>query len=205
MDDLPILHQMAHPQYDPESSPPYFDHLLLILNGTSSKQVLRLNSINEVPTDGEDLTLMGWGYTVPQEKGKGITPDILQEVSTTYVPNKVCKEAAVEYYDTEYNETKIFSYQPWIYHDMMCGLEKAEGACSDDSGGPVILRGESPDQDVQVGIVSWSAGIPDSNVTCVSDIFPGVYSRVSTHYKWVAAQVCRFSVDPPEYFKCHSK
>lgn len=35
--------------------------------------------------------------------------------------------------------------------------------------------------------------------------FPGVYSRASFFYDWIATTVCRVSTDPPEYFDCISR
>jgi secreted trypsin-like serine protease len=55
-------------------------------------------------------------------------------------------------------------------------------------GGPLIIRGDGPESDVQVGIVSWGIG-------CA--YLPGVFSRVSTGYDWIKETVCGTSSDPP--------
>jgi secreted trypsin-like serine protease len=50
------------------------------------------------------------------------------------------------------------------------------------------MRGDDPEGDVQVGIVSWGIGC---------GYMPGVFSRVSTGYAWIQETVCGTSTDPP--------
>jgi hypothetical protein len=66
-----------------------------------------------------------------------------------------------------------------------------------DSGGPLILKGDSDDKsdDVQVGLTSWGWDCGQQ---------PGVYARVSEGYEWIRDQVCRISDNPPERFNCES-
>ena len=88
-----------------------------------------------------------------------------------------------------------------------------------DSGGPLVV--ESGPEPVQVGIVSWGYG-------CAEDDYPGkprndrmkisapfrsethlvhetgVYTRVSTQYKWIREQVCSRSSSPPDHFNCNA-
>ncbi len=59
-------------------------------------------------------------------------------------------------------------------------------------GGPLVVRGDNPEDDVQVGIVSWGVGCAD---------MPGVFSRISETYDWTIETVCdegNGSNDPPE-------
>ena len=64
-----------------------------------------------------------------------------------------------------------------------------------DSGGPLMRIGDSPGEDVQLGIVSWGLG-------CASPIFPGVYARTSAEFDWIRETVCEMSANPPQYFGC---
>ena len=60
-----------------------------------------------------------------------------------------------------------------------------------DRGGPLVIPGMKATEDVQIGVVSWGIG-------CATQLFPGVYSRVSTVYDWIKETVCEKSLDPPE-------
>jgi secreted trypsin-like serine protease len=51
------------------------------------------------------------------------------------------------------------------------------------SGGPLIILGASPEQDVQVGIVSFSE--PKCTIT-----WPDVFARVSNQLGWIKKNVC---------------
>ena len=54
------------------------------------------------------------------------------------------------------------------------------------SGGLLITRGNGPQSDRQVGVVSWGIG-------CA--FLPGVYARVSKGYDWIRETVCDESND----------
>ena len=77
---------------------------------------------------------------------------------------------------------------------MMCAKDEGKDACYGDSGGPLILRGSSPNDDVQVGVTSWG-------VDCAGAI-PGVYNRLSYVYQWIEDLTCLHSDSPPEYLNC---
>jgi hypothetical protein len=62
-----------------------------------------------------------------------------------------------------------------------------------DSGGPVIIPGETPEDDLLVALVSWG-------VLCGDPDFPGVNARVSEVSDWIDATVCAISEDPPKEF-----
>ena len=72
-------------------------------------------------------------------------------------------------------------------------------------GGPLIIPGDNPEEDIEIGIVSWGTGCGDS---------PAVYARVSQAYEWITESVCGDdkneggSNDPPRSLcprsKCNS-
>lgn len=78
---------------------------------------------------------------------------------------------------------------------MVCAEDEKEDACEGDRGGPLIVKGLLPRLDVQVGVVSWGLG-------CAHEIFPGVYSRISTQMNWIKQKVCEHSEAPPDSFEC---
>ncbi len=49
------------------------------------------------------------------------------------------------------------------------------------SGGPLIIRNGSAENDVLIGIVSWGVG-------CA--YLPGVFARVSEGFEWMNREVC---------------
>lgn len=112
--------------------------------------------------------------------------NILQEVEVNVISNSECEKSKGSiggYYD---------SYEGQITSNMSCAKDARQDACQGDSGGPLVVRGSAGDgsDDVQVGVVSWGIG-------CASASFPGVYSRVSSVYKWIRDEVCNRSAAPP--------
>ena len=60
-------------------------------------------------------------------------------------------------------------------------------------GGPLVIKGATQEEDVQIGVTSWGVG-------CA--FLPGVFSRVSMGYEWIQEEVCDEgdgSTDPPGY------
>jgi hypothetical protein len=81
---------------------------------------------------------------------------------------------------------------------LTCLLTSCFSFCFDtlssyDSGGPVIIPGETPEDDLLVALVSWG-------VLCGDPDFPGVNARISEVSDWIDATVCAISNDPPKEF-----
>lgn len=68
---------------------------------------------------------------------------------------------------------------------MLCagGGDDHAGPADDDSGGPLGVHDPSSKQFVQTGIVSWGS----ENKTGSAE--PAVFTRVSSHKKWIEAQI----------------
>jgi hypothetical protein len=162
-----------------------FDAMLVKLDGiVSIIDPIRINDLHEVPTDTTSLTVVGWGVTDTDNIGS--TADIFQEADVTYVPNAVCARI---------KDQDGLSLDSDLTGDMMCAGDEGIHSCFGDSGSPLIIRGGTPEEDVQVGVVSW--GIDG----CVSTI-PGVYSRLSIMYEWIRPTICNESSDPPDHWQC---
>jgi hypothetical protein len=165
---------IADPNYDPDESPPNYDFALCKLDKPiyidQSKVRLELNQQANVPSNTEDLLVMGFGRL----KEGGETPDFLQEVEVEYVTNNVCNQRE--------------SYNGQITNQMLCAGFRDGGldACQGDSGGPIVRRKEMPDGtfvDTHVGVVSWGSG-------CAQARKYGVYSRTSSRYAWIRSTIC---------------
>jgi secreted trypsin-like serine protease len=61
------------------------------------------------------------------------------------------------------------------------GGEGGTDSCQGDSGGPIVSK--IGGQHVQVGVVSWGDG-------CARPGKPGIYSRISGAYYWIAETAC---------------
>ena len=64
-----------------------------------------------------------------------------------------------------------------------------------DSGAPVIVAGDNPDDDLLVGLGSTGVG-------CADNVFPSIQARVSAGMDWIQQQVCELSANPPSGFDC---
>ena len=143
------------------------DHLLndiviLKLKAASRHKPVKINFNSNLPNTGsaKQLRVMGWG-TLNYERDR---PGELQIADVDYVPNSVCSRAKGKIRPSSSYER---SYRGYITNDMMCAASPGKDACSGDSGGPLIIPGNSAADDIQVGVVSWGYG-------CASANFPGI-------------------------------
>jgi len=176
--------EVPHPKYTDEGFEN--DFMLLKLTSQSTKTYIELNSDRNRPVGvvQDEVTVIGFGNTF---LGVSSPANILQEVSLSYIPNRICELSK----DT----TMKLSYQGLIFDSMLCAGDHGEDSCQGDSGGPLIIRGGSPSKDVLVGIISWGFG-------CALESFPGVYSRVSSLVDWLSNHICQISRSPPNYLDC---
>lgn len=195
---ISVALEVKHPQYDAQSVDNDF-MLVKLLEPSLLHPVITLNANPNTPSEeGEELTVAGWGDTNPDVDVHTPSFQLLQ-VQLEFVPNDVCMEAAGYIESGDY-----VSYQGLLTENMMCAMDRDglevvdEDTCQGDSGSPMIISGtgsESGEDDIQVGVVSWGIG-------CVSETFPGVYSRVSSQYEWIRMVVCQHSLSPPASFNC---
>lgn len=180
-----VEEHVAHPNY---GNVIMNDFAIAKLYGTSSVTPIHINNRRNVPDVNEEpLEVMGWGVT---ELGTSLSAtDVLQSVEVYSLSNEECEDSEGMY------EGDWVSYAGYIVNNMMCAHAMGRDACQGDSGGPLVLTGNTPEEDKQVGVVSWGLG-------CALDAFPGVYARVSAEYDWIRSMVCDMSVDPPSYLGC---
>jgi len=125
------------------------DIMLVKLKEPSSAPVIKYDGA--LPPVGSDATVMGWGTTESQ----GDVSNVLLEATLQVVSNEDCN----------------FAYNGEITENMMCAASEGKDTCQGDSGGPIIIKGETPDEDIQIGVTSWGRG-------CAQNGYPGVYATV---------------------------
>jgi len=171
---------VKHPKYS--SSTDEYDMALVFLKESTSLDMplVRVNDESSYPSKGAIVVAMGWGDMDGGDNQR--LPDNLREVDLEVIDNKQCENYKIG------GE----SYKGWIYDSMLCTYTKGKDACQGDSGGPLVVRtNDNPEDDIQVGIVSWGVG-------CAN--LPGVFSRISEAYEWTVDTVCdedNGSKDPP--------
>ena len=162
--------------------------------GGSLRPVMINSSPNFPSTNGEQLTIVGWGATDnPTEDSSHMSP-VLREATVPYLDNTRCRKAE------GYVGSTLYSYKEIIGPSMLCALStERDGtdACVGDSGGPATFLGPKGDgsDDVQIGIVSFG-------VECGNPDFPGVYARIAEAYGWISETVCNVTTYPSNHFEC---
>lgn len=101
-------------------------------------------------------TVTGWGETLAEET------TILQAVNVPIISNK---DASM-------------LYQQIITRDQLSAGAGGRDACFGDSGGPLTVPGDKPEQRLLVGLVSWGRG-------CALARYPGLYTRIPSFNSWI--------------------
>jgi secreted trypsin-like serine protease len=162
--NVDVEDMIPHPDYTTGIN----DVALVILpskDAVTGIQYATLNEDSNVPAEGAEFRVLGWGLT---EDG-GDRSDILLGTTVDYVPTEQCQE---DYEDVP--------HAPPVSEENVCAARDGTDTCSGDSGGPLLTSYEDP---VQVGIVSWGRG-------CAEPGYPGVYTRVSYFAGWIKETAC---------------
>ncbi|KAG7371190.1 trypsin [Nitzschia inconspicua] len=169
----------VHPQHNLKKRS--YDVMLVKLKRPSTKPTVTVNFDPNVPQKrgGNEIVVVGMGRI---EVG-GSKPDILQQVYMDFLPYEECINYA--------HGTVDFKFE--LLPDMMCTLGASiypvRGQCYGDSGGPYLTIGDSYQEDVQVGVVSWA-------VNCASGVFPMVGSRTSASASFIKDIACAITAVP---------
>eukprot|EP00588_Corethron_pennatum_P013543 CAMPEP_0194278232 /NCGR_PEP_ID=MMETSP0169-20130528/10336_1 /TAXON_ID=218684 /ORGANISM="Corethron pennatum, Strain L29A3" /LENGTH=412 /DNA_ID=CAMNT_0039022379 /DNA_START=127 /DNA_END=1365 /DNA_ORIENTATION=- len=155
------IDMVLHPKYktdgtcESESCP---DFALIRLGKASGITPVRLSNSKADAPKRKSVIVMGWGLT---NDDNGKYSQVLKEADLQILRHTRCKKFGA---NTNFE---------------VCAddLEKLGQSCSGDSGGPLIVAGDSALTDIQVGITSWGPLI------CLGK--PGVYAKVSWAYDWI--------------------
>jgi trypsin len=138
-----------------------------------------LNDKGNLPSVGSPVTVFGHGRI--SNAAAAQFPQNLMEVTVPIVSFQDCNDQN--------------SYRGGIVEQsMICAGASSggKGACNGDSGGPLIIRGNSATQDVLVGLVSFG-----SSKGCSIVNYPSVFTRVSTYRQWLRDLICLSSNAKP--------
>lgn len=148
-----------HPAYHEDSHD--YDFAILKLEEPirfgKTKQPVRLHEQDASTSDGEMLTVTGWGDT----KTATETDRKLRSTQVLKVNDNECR--------------KIYRNRHKVTRNMICAGFKRGGkdSCQGDSGGPLVNANKTI-----VGVVSWGTG-------CALPNYPGVYARVAAVSNWI--------------------
>ena len=137
-------------------------------------------SPDEIFSIGTEFTVVGFG-DIDEDESETEFSDLLQTTTVNYVSNTECRR----------------DHRGEITEKMMCAEAPGQDACYGDSGGPLLLTPTDDfNDDRMVGIVSWGRG-------CANELFPGVYTRISTFYDWIVGTMCVLEASKvPPYVNC---
>eukprot|EP00804_Cyclotella_cryptica_P019166 CCRYP_017802-RA/>CCRYP_017802-RA protein AED:0.37 eAED:0.37 QI:0/0/0/1/0.33/0.25/4/0/1052 len=180
---------IKHPKYDALT----FEHDIMIVKvfGKSRFPYVRVDSGGIV--GGQEVTVLGWGADTATSSKK--YSDDLREADLLVMTNDECRATSVRVTDPATGVTADATLTDNIYEDMVCASARDRYICHGDGGGPAIVRGEGPEQDVAAAVVSWGYG-------CVDPDYPAVMIRTADHFNWIRTVVCKESTDPPEQYAC---
>ncbi|WP_094752135.1 trypsin-like serine protease [Psychromonas sp. CD1] len=159
----------THPDYDSQTfkndiallklpKPVNSEHLLLRANIARTEQALH---------NGEFVTVIGWGSTIPYAYGEDVTPQIstvLREVELNLLSDNACASVIGK---------DVTAYK-------LCASATNKDSCQGDSGGPLMISTKIGWQ--QIGVVSSGRGCAEAN-------FPGIYTRVAIYQDWIDKHV----------------
>ena len=159
-----VLEIIVHPDFNPRTLA--HDLALLRLERDAVLgSIVALAGADDADRSPPGVTsvVLGWGSTLGLPPGTPTYPDALREVDLPIVSDPDCTDA----------------YGGLFFGDsMVCAGPDGGGvdSCSGDSGGPLVVVDELGA--VQIGIVSWGIG-------CAQQGFPGVYTEVAAHQRWL--------------------
>eukprot|EP00924_Labyrinthula_sp_SR-Ha-C_P011375 snap_masked-scaffold_36-processed-gene-2.86-mRNA-1 protein AED:0.42 eAED:0.47 QI:0/-1/0/1/-1/1/1/0/363 len=183
-----------HPDYDEELN--IFDIAIIRLNkkpfsrkGNFVPQVVKFIR-EEQGVQSTDLRIIGFGKRVFSRLWPMPSP-VLMEADLKKVELDECKMFWSEYFgseeldlDFEDQEQQVFLIENVLKDSRVwCGFQVDSGPCYGDSGGPLLVvdDSESPENDAQVGIVSFG---PHG---CAHPYAPSVFTNVQKVEQWVSS------------------
>uniref|UniRef100_A0A182WHS4 Peptidase S1 domain-containing protein n=1 Tax=Anopheles minimus TaxID=112268 RepID=A0A182WHS4_9DIPT len=160
-----VFRYLSHPDWNSRTM--YADIGLISLRNPfhagvpfSSGNLIPIGLTDHQPNAGERCTIYGWGQT--QEGRKQFQPVCLQKAEVTVLELGRCNSSLHEVVNVPDGTLCAGSFDGGV------------DACQGDSGGPLVCSG------ALYGVVSFGWG-------CGRAHFPGVYTDVFVHRRWIEA------------------
>ena len=165
---IEVHYEVVHPYYD--SSSVDNDAMMIKLKTPLIFNTIRLNSGDDDPSNGADVTVIGWGLKRDPWVLWWSASDVLLEAELQTVSKECCQDA--------------YTRLNTVTDSVICASAPRKGARYGDDGGPLTMKGWDESSDVQIGIVSE---------------YPGVYARVGETYHFIMDTIVN-SVAPEMIF-----
>eukprot|EP01024_Parvocaulis_polyphysoides_P075188 TRINITY_DN970_c0_g1_i7.p1 TRINITY_DN970_c0_g1~~TRINITY_DN970_c0_g1_i7.p1 ORF type:complete len:323 (-),score=18.45 TRINITY_DN970_c0_g1_i7:238-1185(-) len=151
------------------------DIAIVELNQSLPGPYLKLQT-EELESDiQQEFRVCGYGAHNPQEPADNPSnARQLYEADVVYLSQGICGL----YLDVVEENDALLNYET-----MLCAYNLMADSCRGDSGGPVVIKGGSPKDDILVGIVSWGP-----STQCKHELSPQapiVLARVSYFSEWI--------------------
>ena len=144
--------------------------LLQIEPFDADRPLVQINADRTRLAVGDSVVVIGLGAVSVDGKEEA---EVLQEVELKVVADDVCDQR----------------YGGYLHRkSMICATDPNQDACDGDSGGMLAIVGNTPDEDVQVGVASFGHA-------CAHESIPGVYADVANVYGWIEKIFCEYSLD----------
>eukprot|EP01025_Chloroclados_australasicus_P039284 TRINITY_DN40605_c0_g1_i2.p1 TRINITY_DN40605_c0_g1~~TRINITY_DN40605_c0_g1_i2.p1 ORF type:complete len:583 (-),score=69.99 TRINITY_DN40605_c0_g1_i2:8-1756(-) len=169
-----------HPQWN--SEPGAFDAAILTL-ALPFKNSVPLTVSNESLVElkeGVQLQFSGYGYTSLEDK-KLYSVELLREAPVKYVEETTCK-ILLGFYGGGANLAQLLDYS-----SMGCAYNPRADSCGGDYGGPLVVKGEDPMDDILVGLLSWGPALQCRSAE--DSQAPLVFTDVASLLPWITESI----------------
>eukprot|EP00873_Tetraselmis_striata_P043547 jgi/Tetstr1/463811/TSEL_008625.t1 len=144
---------------------------LALLKLTRSLQGAPLLRVIPQPSSLGRLTVIGLGGVDTTAKGEPVDPDQLQESSHTFVSQEECQ--------------RLYGGKCTDQKSCICAQASFSDTCNGDSGGPLLIKGGSWQQDVAIGVVSFGA-----TTNCGQQpTLPSAFSSLRYYEPWLRSRL----------------
>jgi len=179
-----IITRYQHPMYIQNATTLANDFMLLEIDQTIDPDLyppIHLNFDTQLPSDGDWLTVIGFGVI----DSEGDQSDILQQIRIPAMGFDSCKD--------QYQQDGIVL----DYNSHFCAgsSDFAEDSCQGDSGGPIFQWDTTINDYSLMGVVSFGSSShcgrnSGDSIEDEDESFPGIYARIATNVDWLRTEIC---------------